>query len=236
MSGRTIPDTIIAHQAAGGADALSEVDDIGSTLPIFPLSGCLLLPRANLPLQIFEPRYRAMIQDALDGAAVIGMVQPRTGEVTHSPAPIYHTGCLGKVTSHQKTEDGRFFLILSGLCRFDIDEELPLARGGYRLVHPSLERYIKDLQPPPPGFLKRDRLLEKLRHFATSQDLRVSWEDLRTAQDEELVNAICMGLPLDSGDKQTLLEARDPKARAEMLMVMLEMEIHTMGEQPSWAQ
>ncbi len=232
----SIPGTILMHQASSGADALSDLDNIGESIPIFPLSGCLLLPRANLPLHIFEPRYRMMIQDALAGPAIIGMVQPRTGEVTHSPTPIYETGCLGKVTSHQKTDDGRFFLILSGLCRFDINEELPLAQGGYRLVHPKLEHYRQDLDPPRAGFLRRDRLLEKLRLFATAQELRVSWEDLRTADDEELVNAICMGLPLDPGDKQALLEARDPEQRAETLMAMLEMEIHTLGEQPSWAQ
>ena len=176
-----------------------------------------------------------MIQDALDGPALIGMVQPKTREQGHAPSPIYHTGCIGKVTSHQKTEDGRFFLVLSGLCRFDIEQELPLAQGGYRQVQPQLTPYLEDLNPPPAGFLKRDRLLEKLRVFAANQDLRVSWEDLRTAKDEELVNAICMGLPLDPGDKQTLLEAKNPHDRSEILMVMLDMEIHTREEQPSWA-
>ncbi|MBT6179675.1 MAG: peptidase S16 [Deltaproteobacteria bacterium] len=214
-----------------------ELEQTPNLLPIFPLPGCLLLPRANMPLHIFEPRYRAMVTYALENSGMIGMVQPKNLRDPSEKPEIYETGCLGKISSFQETDDGRYFLVLTGVCRFNIEEELPTAQGGFRIVSPRFEEYLEDLCPPVPGFLDRVKLFEKLKAFAVSQEINISWEELRKAEDEELLNAVAMGAPFDPSDKQALLESSEIEKRASMLVAMLDVATHQSGEyETDWLQ
>ncbi len=190
-----------------------------------------------MPLHIFEPRYRAMVEYAMENFGMIGMVQPKdVNDYSEHPA-IYDTGCLGKISSCQQTEDGRYFVVLTGVCRFSIDEELPMAKGGFRMVSPRFEQYLEDLCPPTPGFLDRTQLFEKLKAYAQSQAMKISWPELQKAEDEELLNVVAMGAPFDPSDKQALLESSQIEKRASMLVAMLDVASHQSGEyKTDWLQ
>jgi len=190
-----------------------------------------------MPLHIFEPRYQAMVDYALNNSGMIGMVQPKNITDYSENPEVYDTGCLGKITSYQQTEDGRYFLVLTGVCRFYIEQELPLSKEGYRIVSPRFENYLEDLCPPVPGFLDRTKLFEKLKAFAASQEIKISWKELRQAEDEELLNAVAMGAPFDASDKQALLESSQIEKRASMLVAMLDVATHQSGEyETDWLQ
>lgn len=190
-----------------------------------------------MPLHIFEPRYRAMTQHALEHGGMIGVVQPMDpADGNHEPK-LYSTGCLGKITDSQETTDGRYLLMLLGVCRFEIDQELPMAKDGYRLVSPRFENFLEDLCPPAPGFLDRVVLFEKLKAFASSQEFKVSWPELQKAEDEEIINAIAMGAPFEPSDKQALLESSRIEKRANLLVAMLDLATHQSGEYKNdWLQ
>src|SRR5436305_10701217 len=144
-------------------------------LPIFPLTGVLLLPRGRLPLNIFEPRYLAMTRDALAGERLIGMVQPSDPSASGSNPPVYPTGCAGRITSFSETEDGRFLITLTGTCRFRIREELPLLEG-YRRIVPEWDEFIRDLESAPePGF-DRERLLRGLKTYFQQHQISADWD------------------------------------------------------------
>ena len=191
-------------------------------IPIFPLPGALLLPRGHLPLQIFEPRYRAMMSDALAGERFIGMIQP-TDEDAAGPQPgLYGTGCAGWIETHRDTPDGRYFLTLTGVCRFRIIEELPL-KDGYRRVVAEYQRFRADLAVEPNGAYDRDRLLACLRGYLEGRGSEANWEAIEEASDEMLVNSLAMICPFNPSEKQALLEAGDLCERAQMMMTLIEM-------------
>ena len=190
-----------------------------------------------MPLHIFEPRYRAMVEYAVENSGMIGMVQPKDINDYSNHPKLYDTGCLGKISSCQQTEDGRYFLVLTGVCRFTIEEELPMAKGGFRMVAPRFEKFLEDLCPPVPGFLDRNKLFEKLKAYAESQSMKISWPELRKAEDEELLNVVAMGAPFDPSDKQALLESSQIEKRASMLVAMLDVASHQSGEyNTDWLQ
>ncbi len=202
-----------------GATALCEI------LPIFPLAGVLLLPRGQLPLNIFEPRYLAMTRDALSGDRLIGMVQPSD---PHQPAagnpPVYPTGCAGRITSFSETEDGRFLITLTGLCRFRIREELPLS-SGYRRVVPRWDEYARDLRSErEPGF-DRERLIRGLRAYFDRHQIKAEWDSISSVPGERLITSIAMVCPFEPSEKQALLEASDLAARAQLLTAIVEMAV-----------
>ncbi len=202
-----------------GAVALCE------TLPIFPLPGVLLLPRGQLPLNIFEPRYLAMTRDALAGDRLIGMVQPsdRHQPLSGSP-PVYPTGCAGRITSFSETEDGRFLITLTGLCRFRIGEELPPA-SGYRRVVPQWDEFAGDLRSErEPGF-DRDRLIRGLRSYFDRHQIKAEWNAISSVPGERLITSIAMVCPFEPSEKQALLEAPDLEARARLLTAIVEMAV-----------
>ena len=213
-----------------------EIETIVDHLPIFPLPGCLLLPRSNLPLHVFEPRYRLMIQEALENSKLIGMIQPQVIESPTTRPQLYNTGCLGRLSAHQETRDGRFYIVLTGVCRFSIQQELPVTDSGYRIVVPNFAPFMQDLSPPDHGLLNRDSLLKQLRHFAEVYSLDVSWELIEQSEDEEFVNAICMGAPFDPSDKQVLLEAQDLIQRGKILNALFEIERASHDCEPDWIQ
>jgi uncharacterized protein len=202
-----------------GAIALCE------TLPIFPLPGVLLLPRGQLPLNIFEPRYLAMTRDALAGDRLIGMVQPSDPHQALSGSPaVYPTGCAGRITSFSETEDGRFLITLTGLCRFRIGEELPLEKG-YRRVVPLWNEFARDLRSErDPGF-DRERLIRGLRAYFDRHQIKAEWNAISSVPGERLVTSIAMVCPFEPSEKQALLEAPDFEARAQLLTAIVEMAV-----------
>ncbi len=195
------------------------------TLPIFPLPGVLLLPRGQLPLNIFEPRYLAMTRDALAGDRLIGMVQPSD---PHQPLsgnpPVYPTGCAGRITSFSETEDGRYLLALTGLCRFRIAEELPL-KEGYRRVVPRWDEFAGDLRTVrEPGF-DRERLIRGLRAYFDRHQIKAEWDAIGSVPGERLITSVAMVCPFEPSEKQALLEASDLEARAQLLTAIVEMAV-----------
>jgi hypothetical protein len=190
-------------------------------LPVFPLTGVLLLPRGRLPLNIFEPRYRAMTRDAMDGERLIGMVQPSDPPIRELNPAIYQTGCAGRITSFSETDDGRFLITLTGVSRFRIREELPLL-SGYRRVVADWQEFAGDRDPDAAGF-DRARLVEGLKTFFTQRQVQADWEAIDRAPGEHLVTSIAMMCPFAPNEKQALLEAHTLGERARLLTALIEM-------------
>lgn len=211
-------------------------EQLPETLPIFPLSGVLLLPGGKLPLNIFEPRYLAMIFDALAGHRMIGMVQPvQPGGFAGDGLPgangrpqVHKVGCAGRIVSFNETEDGRLLLALSGVCRFEIVRELEMAQGGYRRVSSLFSPYRADLDHAEEMVeLDRDRLMAGLAAFFRGKNLSTDWDAVKQAADANLVTSLSMVLPFGPAEKQALLEAADTSARAKLLIAFLEMTAFT---------
>ena len=207
-------------------------EQLPETLPIFPLSGVLLLPGGKLPLNVFEPRYLAMIFDALAGHRMIGMVQPvQPGGFAGDGLPaddgrpkVHRIGCAGRITSFNETEDGRLLLALSGVCRFEIVRELDPAQGGYRRVSTVFSPYRRDLDHAEEAVaLDRERLMAALAAFFRARNLSTDWDAVKQAADTNLVTSLAMALPFGPAEKQALLEAADTAARAKLLVALLEM-------------
>ena len=211
--------------------------DLADVIAVFPLAGALLLPRGQLPLNIFEPRYMAMVDDALRaGHRLIGMIQP---EGVH-PAPeskpnLYRVGCVGRITQIAETDDGRYLLHLTGIARFRLEEELNVDTP-YRQCRVSYAAFVDDFTARK-GEEEVDRktLLRALSDFLKANELKADWEGVENAPNEALVNALAMMSPYGSAEKQALLEAPDLKTRAEILVAMTEIELakkSTGGETP----
>jgi Lon protease-like protein len=201
-----------------------KLEDLPEEFPVFPLSGALLLPGSGrLPLNIFEPRYLAMIEDALAAGRYIGMVQPDKRLATGDTGPgLYRTGCLGRISSFSETEDGRYLITLSGLIRFTIVEEIEPARG-YRRVRAALAGFAADLLDPPDDLpFDRAALLQALRRYFSNAGVDANWDAIEAMSDPALVVSLCMACPFDPEEKQALLEARDPDERAQALLALLE--------------
>lgn len=210
------------------AEALPRPDDLPDCFPVFPLSGALLLPRGRLPLNIFEPRYLAMTEDALGAGRLIGMIQPAPRRPAGRTGPgLYRVGCLGRIVAFSETEDGRYLITLFGITRFAIVEELPMQRG-YRRVRAALAHYAADRTPPPAAGSCCDRaeLLGALRGYFTRQGIEANWEAIEGMTEEALVTTLCMACPFDVAEKQALLEAPDLAERAEALRTLLAIDSH----------
>jgi len=193
-------------------------------LPIFPLTGVLLLPRGRLPLNIFEPRYLAMTRDALAGERMIGMVQPADPAASGSNPSVYPTGCAGRITSFSETEDGRFLITLTGVSRFRMHEELPLLEG-YRRVVPEWSGFAGDLYDGPEPAFDRQRLLRGLREYFQQHQITADWDAIGSVPSERLVTSVAMICPFEPSEKQALLEASDVEERARLLMAIVEMAV-----------
>jgi Lon protease-like protein len=202
-------------------DETSVPGPLPEILPIFPLTGVLLLPRGQLPLNIFEPRYLAMARDAMDGERLIGMVQPSDPPIREMNPAVYPLGCAGRITSFSETEDGRFLITLTGVSRFRIKEELPLL-SGYRRVLAGWDDFASDRDPLEAGF-DRARLVQGLRTFFSTRQVNADWDAIDKAPGEHLVTSIAMMCPFAPNEKQALLEARDLGERAHLLTALIEM-------------
>jgi len=195
-------------------------------LPIFPLVGVLLLPRARLPLNIFEPRYLAMTRDALGGERLIGMIQPSDPQGGHGIGgmnpPVYPIGCAGRITQFSETDDGRFLITLTGVSRFRIVEELPLL-SGYRRAIPDWTPFAPDREIPDAPQFDRARLVRGLKTFFGQRQLSADWNAIEKAPAEQLIASIAMACPFAPSEKQALLEAADLEQRALLLTGLVEM-------------
>jgi Lon protease-like protein len=200
--------------------------DFPETLALFPLPGALLLPRGQIPLNIFEPRYIAMIDSALAGSRLIGMIQPDQAHIDRIGLPrIYAVGCAGRVTQFAETGDGRYLLQLTGIARFRVLEELP-ASQPFRQARVDFAPFIEDLEPGlGESGVDREGLLAALRSFSDANRVPIDWSSIEQAPNEALVNALSMMSPYGVREKQALLEAETLKARAEMLIAITEMEL-----------
>ena len=194
-----------------------------ATLPIFPLAGALLLPRARLPLNIFEPRYVAMVEDALAAGRLIGMVQPRLVDGSASDS-LYTIGCAGRIASFSETGDGRYLIVLNGVSRFMIGEEVATLRG-YRRVQADWSPFTADVatrEDDMPRAL-RGELLEAIRPYFKSQGIVANWDTIEEATPERLVASLCGSCPFETGERQALLEAPTLSDRAMLLLKLLRM-------------
>ena len=199
-------------------------DDLPAVIPVFPLAGALLLPRSELPLNIFEPRYVAMVDAALASDRLIGMIQPDVALPPCDRGPgLFQVGCAGRLTSFAETGDGRYMVTLTGVARFRVVEEL----------HPEtlfrqcrIEPYVADLVEDDHGDrVNRDSVLETLHAYLEAHKLKADWMSVERASNETLVNTLAMMAPFDAAEKQALLEAPDLKARAETLVTLTEMTL-----------
>ncbi len=208
-----------------------------SALPLFPLSGALLLPRGQLPLNIFEPRYLAMIDDALKSHRMIGMIQPdlKANEEQRTPS-LCGVGCAGRITQYAETDDGRYIVMLTGVARFAMAEEIA-AVTPYRQGRVDFGRFASDFQPRVgEESVDRGGVLKALREFAELRNLQIDWDSINEAPNEALVNALSMMSPFGPREKQALLEADDLKGRAEVLVAITEIEVARGQNAPSSLQ
>jgi Lon protease-like protein len=206
-------------------------------IPVFPLTGSLLLPGNLLPLNIFEPRYRAMVADALEGEQLIGMIQPLTPRQDNwvanveGPDPdnpeIYRIGCLGRIEECEPQDDGRYLIVLRGVSRFRIREELPRPRG-YRRVLVEYAEFQRDLDELN-VFLNPSRMMRALRAFGDKHDLEFDYDLLASVPGISLLNGLSVALPFGPAEKQALLEAADPAEREELLLTLMGMGIEPLS-------
>jgi Lon protease-like protein len=199
-------------------------EDLPSEFAVFPLTGALLLPKGKLPLNIFEPRYLAMVLDSLAAGRMFGMVQPdpQAPKLEHGPG-LYRVGCLGRLSSFSETDDGKLLITLTGLIRFTIDSELDLCRG-YRRVRGDFSRYHDDLDVTAATLdLERDKLLAALKGYFAHRGVDANWDAIRRMSDDALVVTLGMACPFEPVEKQALLEAPTAAERAATLLALLQM-------------
>ena len=200
-------------------------NELPSVIPVFPLPGALLLPRAKLPLHIFEPRYLAMLDDVLKTSTrLVGMIQPNGNR------DLYRIGCAGRLTGFSETEDGRYMITLSGVSRFRVGEEVD-GFSPYRRFNVSWAGFERDLGKAEndSGF-ERKSLLELLRRYFEEEGLSTDWDGIQEAETELLINSLSMLCPFESEERQALLEAPDLTTRRETLITLIEFALAGGGE------
>ncbi len=205
------------------------IDELPTHIPLFPLSGVLLLPRGQLPLNIFEPRYIELVETCLGQGRVIGMIQPRDEPEDEQSADkmgrdgLQKIGCLGRITSFSETEEGRFLVALTGISRFEISQELNVLTP-YRQAHVAYHGFAQDLTPNIGELdVKRDELLHVLDRYLTKNQLSIDWDNIAQSSNEELVNSLSMISPYGLREKQAMLEAETLSERCDILIALTEM-------------
>ena len=218
----------------GNIGRYQRIDQLPERIPVLPLTGGLLLPRTHLPLNIFEPRYLALVDAALAGERVVGLVQPNHPGAEHETAnpDLARVGCAGRITELRETEDGRYVITLSGICRFAVEAELVVSTP-FRQVKVSYDHYSGDLERAKAPDLERRRLFGALQDYLEAHQLEVDWESLESARSESLINTLAVSLPLESREKQGLLLAETLNQRAQLLLTLLEMARSQPGGQDS---
>jgi len=190
-------------------------------VPLFPLPGAILFPRSQLPLHIFEPRYRQMVRDAVEGAGRIAMIQPHRLD-DDNQAPLYAVGCVGELVGVEELEDGRFNIVLLGSNRFRLLREAEVD-AAYRCADVDIEAF-DDTEPPPLAMIQRAEVEREARKLGDALGLAVDWAAVSRLDDEMLVNAIAQVAPFDIGAKQALLEAQSLDGRADLLVQLMQFQ------------
>lgn len=197
-------------------------EELPQILRIFPLSGVLLLPGGKLPLNVFEPRYLSMTRDALMGDRIIGMVQPLEGQEAAAGLEVYPLGCAGRIVSFSETDDGRYQITLTGLCRFEIAREVEMM-NGYRRVVPDFSPFKDDFEEGPDGVIDRKRLIDALRLYFKLQNIQADWKAIQSASDDRLVTTLAMVCPFEPSEKQALLQSPSLAERGRVMTALFEM-------------
>lgn len=201
--------------------------DLPQVIPVFPLPGAILLPRGQLPLNIFEPRYLNMVDDAMAGDRMIGLIQPSGGPASHPS--LAAVGCAGRITSFAETSDGRYLITLTGVCRFRIAAEMA-SPTPYRQVRAAFAAFEADLQAPIGDGFDREAFLSALRAYLERRQLDIDWETAESAPQEALVNSLAMALPFELVEKQALLESPRLEDRCETLTALLQIDAADSGD------
>jgi uncharacterized protein len=200
------------------------IAELPSLLPVFPLPGALLLPRSDLPLNIFETRYLKMFDEALATHRLIGIIQPLPGDDTNKPA-LSRIGCAGRITSYSETEDNRILIALTGVCRFECVEEKN-RKSPWRQFEVTYDGFAADLVTDSQArSVNRDALVLAFRQYLEANNMTANWEEVEKISTENLVNTLSQMAPYPSQEKQALLEAPDVKSRAEMLIALTELAV-----------
>jgi Lon protease-like protein len=208
------------------------IADLPTVVPVFPLEGVLLLPRGELPLNVFEPRYIAMIDDAIKSNRLIGMIQPANTVGLARKSDLESVGCLGRITQLAETGDGRYILSLTGVGRFRVIEELA-ATTLYRQCNIDTSDFQGDLAPAGVEGVDRAKLVQAFRAFAKARDLKIDWAGVQSTPIEVLVNTLSMMSPFGPADKQLLLEAPDLGARALALIAIADQGVSPADAKPT---
>jgi uncharacterized protein len=199
-------------------------DDLPGVVPVFPLEGALLLPQTDLPLNIFEPRYLEMVDDAMSGNRLIGMIQP-AGEATGDRPILESVGCLGRITSYAEVGEGRLQIILEGVCRFRVARELEGPKL-YRLVEADYVGFTADMLKPTTGEnVNRKAVIPAFRQYLEANNMSANWDEVERIPTELLVNTLSQLAPYAAAEKQALLEADDVQARADLLIALTELAL-----------
>jgi Lon protease-like protein len=205
-------------------------DDVPRQIALFPLAGALLLPRAELPLNIFEPRYLAMIDDAMSGSRVIGMIQPAAGQEAAEVPALMKVGCMGRITSYAESPDGRMLITLTGITRFELVRELD-AVTPYRQAMVNCHPFAADLASATgAAAVNRGALLKAFRDYLEANQMSADWSHVDAAPTEVLVNTLSQIAPYPPQEKQALLEAPDLKTRADVLVALTEVALSRMAK------
>ncbi len=206
----------------------TQISELPTQLPLFPLAGALLLPRVDLPLNIFEPRYLEMIEDAMANHRMIGMIQPLEGEDGDAPK-LQGIGCAGRITSYAESEDGRLLITVTGVCRFSLRKEIESPKA-YRQATVDYSKFAIDLVSEiGAGHVNRTELVTAFRNYLEANSMTANWREVEAVSTEILVNTLSLLAPYPPRDKQALLEAPDLKSRAEVLVALTELQLSRSG-------
>ena len=209
-----------------------EPADLPEKIPLFPLAGALLLPRTDLPLNIFEPRYLLMIEEAMRNERVIGIIQPQ-GHSEMAQPELESVGCAGRITSYSETEDGRLFVTITGVCRFAVLKEVE-ASTPYRQAIVDYRPYAIDfVSETGARSVNREQLIKAFRQYLEANDMSADWNEVEAVSTEVLVNTLSLLAPYPARDKQALLEAPDLKSRADVLVALTELALAKSSSGPS---
>lgn len=206
--------------------------DLPQTIPVFPLPGLLLLPGAQLPLHLFEERYRDMIRDAIKADRTIGIVQPRDPNNSEWAPTLYGIGCLGRIVSFRESEDGRYYINLTGVCRFDVTGEIT-GETQYRRMTVDYTRYEKDMaadRDDATGLIDRTTFMPSLKSFLTQFDVNVDWDALEKVDDAPLLRSLAMTCPFEPSEKQAILEAETSADRGRLITALIQMAAADVGD------
>jgi len=205
--------------------------DLPQDIPVFPLPGLLLLPGGQLPLHLFEERYRDLIRDALKADRLIGIMQPRDPNNSEWAPALYGVGCLGRIVSFRESEDGRYYVTLTGVCRFDVTNEVA-STAQYRRVKVNYSRYAPDMaedRDDDQGLVDRPTFMPALKAFLTQFEVNVDWEALEKVEDAPLIRSLAMTCPFEPSEKQAILEAETPADRGRLIAALIQMAAADVG-------